>query len=64
MPHNLYLHSSLADTRLINRHNANQVRDTCYYYAYDAGLSLLLSCFINVAIIITFANLIKVSDNS
>lgn len=62
MPHNLYLHSALVDTRKINKAAVNQVRDTCYYYAFDAAFSLIISCFINICIIITFAQISTYKD--
>ncbi len=62
MPHNLYLHSALVETRkLPSRYKVNKLRDIQYYFTMDAALSLFISFFINLCIIITFANITTVA---
>jgi manganese transport protein len=57
MPHNLYLHSSLVESRKLDRLDLTAIRDSTIYYSIDAAISLFISFFINVCIIITFANI-------
>lgn len=65
MPHNLYLHTSLVDTRKLttkNRSNINKLRDVINYFTLDAAFSLFLSFFVNLCIIITFANISQIAN--
>lgn len=55
MPHNLYLHSGLVKSRKIDRNNSNKLAEGNYYNTMESGLALLLSYFINAAIVVTFA---------
>lgn len=58
MPHNIYLHSSLvlADPeRKVDKRDDYELRKAMTYYWIETGLSLLLSIFISLAIIVVFA---------
>jgi manganese transport protein len=54
MPHNLYLHSSLVQTRAITQ-NAKSLREAIKYNIIDTVLSLNASLFINASILIVAA---------
>lgn len=55
MPHNLYLHSALVKSRVINRSQTNEVKDANRYYFIEATLALLVSFIINVFVVSVFA---------
>lgn len=55
MPHNLYLHSSLVQTRKIGRTHA-EIQDTLRWNTIDTGVSLNLAFFVNAAILLTAAS--------
>ena len=55
MPHNLFLHSALVQTRNLKRTNMAAVREGNYYFTIEGGLSLLVSFFINLFIMAVFA---------
>ncbi|CAI2385397.1 unnamed protein product [Moneuplotes crassus] len=55
MPHNLFLHSALVQSRKINRHNNSKVKEANKYFAIEAGVSLFISFLINLAVVATFA---------
>ena len=50
MPHNLYLHSSLVQTRRIERHAAG-VREAIRYNLFDTAVALNIAFIINAAIL-------------
>jgi manganese transport protein len=54
MPHNLYLHSSIVQTRKIER-NTEGVHSAIKYATIDSTASLLLAFFVNAAILILAA---------
>ncbi|MFT4062502.1 MAG: Nramp family divalent metal transporter [Edaphocola sp.] len=54
MPHNLYLHSALVQTRKINR-DENTLRKAIKYNFWDSGIALNLALFVNAAILILAA---------
>jgi manganese transport protein len=54
MPHNLYLHSSLVQTRKIG-HGHDEIRKTIRLNNLDTAVSLNLAFFINAAILVTAA---------
>ncbi|CEL95404.1 unnamed protein product [Vitrella brassicaformis CCMP3155] len=56
MPHNLYLHSSLVLSRRVERHELSKVKEANFYSCTEAGLSLVASFLINIAVICAFAN--------
>lgn len=55
MPHNLFLHSSLVLSRKINRNNPFSIKLAIKYFNLESFLILLLSFFINMFVISTFA---------
>lgn len=54
MPHNLYLHSSLVQTRKIDR-STKSIRDALRYNLIDTTVALNLAFFVNAAILILAA---------
>lgn len=54
MPHNLYLHSSIIQTRRHGRSVAD-LRDALRYAYTDSTIALMLALFVNVAILIVAA---------
>ncbi|MDX2270020.1 MAG: Nramp family divalent metal transporter [Bryobacter sp.] len=55
MPHNLYLHSSLVQTRRIGR-SEEEKRAACRYNLFDSVLALNLALFVNAGILILAAS--------
>lgn len=54
MPHNLYLHSSIVQTRAYDRTLAGR-RDAIHWTTWDSTIALTLALFINAAILIVAA---------
>ena len=52
MPHNLYLHSSVVQTRRVVREGQNRLRDTLALVRADTLISLFLAMLINAAILV------------
>jgi len=55
MPHNLYLHSSLVQTRKIGRKN-DDIRDSIRWNTIDTTVALNLAFFVNAAILVVAAS--------
>ncbi len=55
MPHNLYLHSSLVQTRKFER-NSSSIRQAIKFNIIDSGIALNLAFFVNAAILILAAS--------
>jgi len=55
MPHNLYLHSGLVRSRIINRENPEHVRQANKYNRIESTASILMSFLINLAVVAVFA---------
>jgi manganese transport protein len=55
MPHNLYLHSSLVQTRKSGR-NPEDIRNTIRWNTIDTAISLNLAFFVNAAILVVAAS--------
>ncbi|MBL0064130.1 MAG: Nramp family divalent metal transporter [Bacteroidetes bacterium] len=55
MPHNLYLHSSLVQTRKFNR-SSKDIRKAIRYNIFDSVIALNLAFFVNSAILILAAS--------
>lgn len=55
MPHNLYLHSSLVQTRKISRTDAG-IKDALRFNLWDTTIALNLAFFVNAAILILAAS--------
>jgi manganese transport protein len=54
MPHNLYLHSSIVQTRRFER-NASGKREAIHFATWDSTIALFFALFINAAILILSA---------
>ncbi len=54
MPHNLYLHSALVQTRRIGTDSRSK-SSACRYYLIDAAIALNLAFFVNAAILVLSA---------
>ncbi|EJN09135.1 Nramp family divalent metal transporter [Herbaspirillum sp. YR522] len=63
MPHNLYLHSSIVQTRVARR-DAASVRDAVRYTRIDTIVSLAIAMVINAAILILAASAFHRSGNT
>ena len=55
MPHNIYLHSALVQSRSIDRSNPRKVAEANKYFAIESGFALAISFFINLAVLCVFA---------
>jgi len=56
MPHNLYLHSGLVQSRNIDRTKMSDIADANRYNFIESGIALLLSFFVNLSVVATFAH--------
>lgn len=63
MPHNLYLHSSIVQTRAYERNESGQ-RDAIKWATVDSTIALMLALFINAAILIIAASVFHTSGNT
>ncbi|MBO1327911.1 Nramp family divalent metal transporter [Acetobacter suratthaniensis] len=54
MPHNLYLHSSIVQTRAYERTSAGR-REAIRWASWDSGVALTLAFFVNAAILVVAA---------
>jgi manganese transport protein len=54
MPHNLYLHSALVQSRKLQK-NARSIRGAIFYNSIDTAVSLMIAFLINAAILILAA---------
>lgn len=59
MPHNLYLHSAISQTRRIDHHNLQLIRDAVKYTTLDSNLQLSLAFFVNALLLIMGASVFK-----
>jgi len=55
MPHNLFLHSALVQSRVIDRSRKEAIQEANYYFTLEGGISLAVSFYINMTIIAVFA---------
>lgn len=55
MPHNIFLHSALVQTRKIDPKNTRKVHEANKYFAIEAGGALFVSFVINLAVLGVFA---------
>ncbi|CAM9451693.1 unnamed protein product, partial [Hapterophycus canaliculatus] len=55
MPHNIYLHSALVLSRVVDRRNTRKLWEATKYYTIDSGIALLVAFLINLAVVSTFA---------
>jgi manganese transport protein len=55
MPHNLYLHSSLVQTRIVEQTEVGK-RQACRYNLWDTAIALNIAFFVNAAILVVAAS--------
>eukprot|EP00882_Tetradesmus_deserticola_P033095 GHRQ01037771.1.p1 GENE.GHRQ01037771.1~~GHRQ01037771.1.p1 ORF type:complete len:263 (+),score=71.73 GHRQ01037771.1:301-1089(+) len=55
MPHNIYLHSALVQTRALRQEDDAHKKEAMLYYGLESALSLLVSVFINMFVTCVFA---------
>ena len=55
MPHNLFLHSALIQTRNIQRQHKSAVKEGNFYFSLESAITLLVSFIINLFIVAVFA---------
>ncbi len=55
MPHNLYLHSALVQTRKLDRTSDKEIRRAMWFNAVDSGVALTVAFFVNAAILVMAA---------
>ncbi|TMW61115.1 hypothetical protein Poli38472_013578 [Pythium oligandrum] len=55
MPHNIFLHSALVQTRRIDHQNTRKVTEANKYFAIESGGALIVSFLINLAVLAVFA---------
>ncbi|GAA0738719.1 Nramp family divalent metal transporter [Sphingomonas japonica] len=63
MPHNLYLHSSIVQTRAFDRDDAGK-REAIKFATIDSSVALMLALFINSAILILAASTFHVAGRT
>jgi manganese transport protein len=63
MPHNLYLHSAIVQTRAFDRSDAGK-REAVRFATLDSTIALMLALFINAAILILAASTFHVAGRS
>eukprot|EP00741_Cyanophora_paradoxa_P020694 tig00021290_g19974.t1 len=51
MPHNLYLHSALVQSRRFDRTNVKKIRQANLYNLIESGVALAVSCVVNIAVL-------------
>ncbi|XP_030921473.1 natural resistance-associated macrophage protein 2-like [Geospiza fortis] len=55
MPHNMYLHSALVKSRLMNRADKREVREANKYFFIESCIALFVSFIINIFVVTVFA---------
>lgn len=55
MPHNVFLHSALVQSRKIDTNKKARVQEAVYYYNIESILALIVSFFINICVTTVFA---------
>ena len=55
MPHNIYLHSSLVQSRQVDRNQPEKVREANLYFFIESIMALLISFIINLFVVSVFA---------
>lgn len=56
MPHNIFLHSALVLSRDVDRTSPSSVKEATFYYTLESSLTLLMTFFVNAAIVSVFAH--------
>ncbi|CAI5497782.1 unnamed protein product [Closterium sp. Naga37s-1] len=57
MPHNIFLHSALVQSRAIDRHSPPRVAEALLYFTLESALAVLLSFLVNLCVVSVFARL-------
>ena len=52
MPHNLYLHSAISQTRKLDHSKVDDIRQTVRFTAWDSNIQLTLAFFVNALLLI------------
>lgn len=55
MPHNLFLHSALVQSRAVDTSKASRVKEAFMYFSIESCIAILVSFIINVFVITVFA---------
>ncbi len=55
MPHNIFLHSALVQSRAVDRSRPSKVREANFYFSIEAAIALAVSFCINLAVVSVFA---------
>jgi natural resistance-associated macrophage protein len=55
MPHNIYLHSALVQSRNINKQDKKEIQEANKYYAIESAIALFISFVINLFVVVVFA---------
>ncbi|KAF0910820.1 hypothetical protein E2562_004787 [Oryza meyeriana var. granulata] len=55
MPHNVFLHSALVQSRKIDTNKKSRVQEAVFYYNIESILALIVSFFINICVTTVFA---------
>ncbi|KAF7050107.1 hypothetical protein CFC21_058516 [Triticum aestivum] len=64
MPHNVFLHSALVQSRKIDTKKKSRVQEAVYYYNIESILALIVSFFINICVTTVFAKGFYGSDKA
>lgn len=56
MPHALFLHSAMVQSRKVDRTSKKAVDEAVYYFTLESASALLMSFFINMAVVAVFAH--------
>ena len=62
MPHNVFLHSALVQSRKINRSSDVRVREANMYFGIESSVSLFVSFVVNMFVVTIFAKDFRVSE--
>ncbi|KAA8522619.1 hypothetical protein F0562_013020 [Nyssa sinensis] len=55
MPHNVFLHSALVQSREVDHHKSGRVREALNYYSIESTAALIISFIINLFVMTVFA---------
>lgn len=55
MPHNIFLHSSLVQSRKVNRKKKSELKEANFYNSIESSVALLVSFIINLFVVSVFA---------
>ncbi|XP_029460918.1 natural resistance-associated macrophage protein 1 isoform X2 [Rhinatrema bivittatum] len=55
MPHNIFLHSSLVKTRVVDRSKKQEMKEANFYFMIESSIALFVSFLINLFVMAVFA---------